>query len=313
MQKQMLIEHILPKKRILMKQLLIFLSIFFIISSNAYADPVRTSGLSNRIKIVASIAPLADFVREVGGENVDVKLLLPPGASPHVYEPTPKAIKDISNAKIFVKIGSGFEFWVEKIIRTSANKNLIIVDSSSGVELIKVPYAHDASGIDPHIWLDPVIASSMVTKIEKALIEADPHNASLYKKNASFYKEKLSHLDKEIADKVKKFRIKEYVTFHPAWNYFSRRYGLRVSGVIEESPGKEPSPKHIAAIIKEIKRLGNKVVFVEPQFNPKIAEAIAEESNAKVLVLDPIGGQNGRKTYIDMMKYNISVMESVMK
>jgi zinc transport system substrate-binding protein len=316
MQKQMLIGHILPKKRILMKQLLILLSIFLIISSNAYAgeiDPVRNPGLSNRVKVIASIAPLADFVREVGGENVDVKLLLPPGASPHVYEPTPKAIKDLSDAKIFVKIGADFEFWAEKIIKTSVNKNLIIVDSSSDIELIKEPHAHAASGIDPHIWLDPLIASSIVSKIEKALIEADPNNKAFYKKNTSLYKEKLSQLDKEISEKVRTFRIKEYVTFHPAWNYFSRRYGLRVAGVIEESPGKEPSPKHIAAIIKEINRLGNKVVFVEPQFNPKIAEAIAEESNARVLVLDPIGGQNGRKTYIDMMKYNISVMESVMK
>jgi zinc transport system substrate-binding protein len=296
-----------------MKQLSILLFISFIITSYAYADPVRKSELSNRVKVVASIAPLADFVREVGGKNVDVILLLPPGASPHVYEPTPKAVKDLSDAKIFVKIGSGFEFWAEKIIKTSANKNLIIVDSSSDIELIKEPHAHAASGIDPHIWLDPVIAITIVSKIEKALIEADPHNVSLYKKNALLYKEKLSRLDKEIADKVKKFRIKEYVTFHPAWNYFSRRYGLRVAGVIEESPGKEPSPKHVAAIIREINRLGNKVVFVEPQFNPKIAEAIADESNARVLVLDPIGGQNGRKTYIDMMKYNISVMESVME
>ncbi len=93
---------------------------------------------------------------------------------------------------------------------------------------------------------------------------------------------------------MRTFRTKEYVTFHPAWDYFSRRYGLRVSGVIEEAPGKEPSPRHIATIIREIRQTGSNVVFVEPQFNPKIGEVIAKEANAKVLYLDPIGGQRAR-------------------
>jgi zinc transport system substrate-binding protein len=265
-----------------------------------------------KIKVIASIAPLADFVKQVGGERVDVKLLLPPGASPHVYEPTPKSIKDVSDAEVFIKIGAGLEFWAEKIIKSSGNKKLIIVDSSSGISLIRESHSH-GSFADPHIWLDPVIASSIVTKIEKALIEVDPQDAEFYEQNASLYKKKLLQLHKEISAKVKTFRIKEYVTFHPAWNYFSKRYGLRVAGVIEESPGKEPSVKHIANIIKEIKRIGSRVVFVEPQFNPKIAEAVAKESGAKVLYLDPIGGQKGRETYMDMMRYNISVMESAMK
>jgi zinc transport system substrate-binding protein len=288
-------------------------SLFIVTANHSYAGPVRKPDLSNRVKVIASIAPLADFARQVGGEKVDVRLLLPPGASPHIYEPTPRAIKDVSDAEVFIKTGAGLEFWAEKIINASGNKKLIIVDSSSGVSLIREIHSHSSSVADPHIWLDPVIASSIVTKIEKALIKADPQSSEFYKQNASVYKEKLLLLDKEISDKVKTFRIKEYVTFHPAWNYFSKRYGLKVTGVIEESPGKEPSPKHIAKIIKEINRIGSRVVFVEPQFNPKIAGAVAKESGAKVLYLDPIGGQKGRETYIDMMRYNISVMESVMK
>lgn len=271
---------------------------------------------ARQIKVIAGIAPLADFVRQVGGDRVDVKLLLPPGASPHVFEPTPKAVKDVSVADVFVKIGAGLEFWAEKIIQSSGNKKLIIVDSSSGIQLIKHHDEHEAhgpSGADPHIWLDPVIAISIVAKIEKALSEADPQGAGVYKKNASAYKEKLSLLDRDIAGRVKTFRIKEYVTFHPAWNYFSQRYGLRVSGVIEEAPGKEPGPKHIAKIIKDIKRTGSNVVFVEPQFNPKIGEVIAKEAGAKVLYLDPIGGQKGRETYIEMMRYNINAMERAMR
>lgn len=282
----------------------IFLFLSLCIFNFSYAE---------KIKVVASIAPLADFAKQVGGERAAVNLLLPPGATPHVFEPTPKAVKDVSAADIFIKIGAGLEFWAEKIIKSSAKKDLIIVDSSSGAPLIRDPHAHGTLGADPHIWLDPLIAVSIVTKIEKAFIRADPKNAGHYEKNASHYREKLAQLDREIAERVSKFRIREYVTFHPAWNYFSRRYGLRVAGVIEESPGREPGPRHVARIIKEIRRIGSGVVFVEPQFNPKIAEVIARESGARILVLDPIEGRKGSNTYIDMMRYNISVMESAMR
>jgi ABC-type Zn uptake system ZnuABC Zn-binding protein ZnuA len=204
-------------------------------------------------------------------------------------------------------------FWAEKIVKASGNKKLILVNASSGESLIRDPHAHNTVRIDPHIWLDPLIAVNIVTKIEKALIEADPQGAILFRKNATAYRDILTRLDRELAVRVAKFSIKEYVTFHPAWNYFSRRYGLRVAGVIEEAPGKEPTPKHIAGIIREINRIGSRAVFVEPQFNPKIAEVIAKESKARVLYLDPIGGMQGRETYVEMMQYNIGVMERVMK
>jgi len=292
-----------------MKNLVIvgLLPLLIMIANHSYAE---------KIKVIASIVPLADFAKQVGGERIDVQLLLPPGASPHTYEPTPKALREVNNAKVFIKIGAGLENWAEKIITASGNKGLIIVDSSKGIQLIRDVHSHHLSHdsyADPHIWLNPVIANDIVTKIEKALIEADPENAKIYEKNALLYREKLSQLDKEISDKIKTFSIKEYVTFHPAWNYFSKRYGLRVAGVIEELPGKEPSPKHVARIVREVKRIGSKVIFAEPQFNPKIAEAIARESGARVLFLDPIGGQEGRETYMKMMRHNISVMESVMK
>ena len=274
---------------------------------------VGTIAHAGKIKVIASIAPLADFVKQAGGPYVEVHLLLPPGASPHIYEPTPKVISDISDARIFVKIGAGLEFWADKIIQASGNKNLLVVTVSSDMPLLRETDTHHPEEADPHIWLDPILAKDIVTRIEKALIAVDPQHAAFYRANSSAYREKLSHLDREISEKVKTFRIKEYVTFHPAWNYFSKRYGLHVAGVIEESPGKEPGPKHVARIIDAINRIGSRVVFVEPQFNPKIAEAIAEESHAHIAFLDPIGGQKGRETYLDLMRYNISAMERVMR
>jgi zinc transport system substrate-binding protein len=286
---------------------LLFLLFILITNTPAPAEPMR---------VIASITPLADFARQVGRDKVEVTVLLPPGASPHTYEPTPKALQAVSRARVFIRVGSGLEFWAEKIINSTGNKNLIIADASSGLSLLKLHsehHAHSSSDTDPHLWLDPIIAQGIVTKIEKAFIQADPHNSDFYKQNASAYREKLALLDKELSGKAAQFRIREYVTFHPAWNYFSRRYGLKVAGVIEESPGKEPGPRHIEKIIREIKRIGSRVVFVEPQFNKKIAEVIAREGGASIAYLDPIGGEKGRETYIDMMRYNVSVMERAMK
>ena len=274
--------------------------------------------LEAKMKVVASISPLADFVRQVGGPKVEVALLLPPGASPHTYEPTPKAIREISQSRIFFKIGSGLEFWADRMIKAAAAK-IDIVDSSSGVDLIKRTYddhtvSHeDHANTDPHIWLDPVICMEIIHKIETALSKADPSNASYYKSNAMAYRDRLRILDREIAGRTKAFRTREYVTFHPAWNYFSRRYGLKVAAVIEEGPGKEPSPRQVKRIIEALKRLNTRVIFAEPQFSPKVAETIAREAGGQVLFLDPVGGQQQRETYIEMMKYNLAIMEKALK
>lgn len=275
--------------------------------------PAPALGASGRLKVVASIAPLADFVREVGKNKVDVLLLLPPGASPHSYEPLPGTLRGISKAKIFVRIGAGLEFWAERLMSAAA-PNITTVTCSEGVKLIRGKgHDHALSNVNPHIWLDPVICMKIVRKIAAALVSADPVNASFYRTNADAYISRLAALDREIAKTVKTFRTRDYVTFHPAWEYFARRYGLKVAGVIEEAPGKMPSPRHIQKILDEVRKMKTRVIFAEPQFSPRIAEAIAQDVGAQVLMLDPLGGEKGRETYITLMKYNISVMEKAMR
>ncbi len=285
---------------------------FFIIVSLLFnAAPAS----ADRIKVVATITPLADFARQVGGAGVDVTLLLPAGASPHTYEPTPKTVQEISKAKIFIKIGAGLEFWADKLVSAAA-RDVITVTCSEGIALIKGEehaHGHALSNVDPHIWLDPLICIKIIGKIEDAFSKADPSNSSYYKKNASNYIARLTFLDREISEKVRTFRTKEFITFHSSWSYFSRRYGLRVAGVIEEGPGKEPTARHIGEILRLIEGLKTRVVFAEPQSSTRIAEVIAKEAGAQVLILDDLGGQKGRETYLDLMRYNLAVMEKAFK
>lgn len=301
-------------------------SVILLALLSALALTVPAFARDSRIKVVASILPLADMAKQVGKDKVRVVTLLPPAASVHTFEPTPKQMMELRDAKLFVKVGAGLEFWAERVVNAAANRDLAVADLSKGMPLIHGVHGHEegrkgrpreksARSADPHYWLDPVLAKQMADHIADALGKVDPDNAKHYAENAGQYKKELDKLDQEIVQKVRRFRTKEYVTFHSAWNYFARRYGLRVAGVIEEAPGREPSPGHVAALVKDLRRMNARVVFAEPQFSPRIAEAIAKEAGARVLFLDPLGASNApdRDTYLKLMRYNIDQMERAMQ
>jgi zinc transport system substrate-binding protein len=155
----------------------------------------------------------------------------------------------------------------------------------------------------------------MVFRIEQALSVADPGHAIEYEKRANAYLGRLDALDREIADTVNQFKNKEIVSFHASWDYFAARYGLTLAGVIEKSPGRNPTPREIAGIVSRIKNYHIRAVFAEPQFSPRVAEVIAREAGVKVLILDPLGGETlpGRNSYIGLMTYNLKIMKEAMQ
>jgi ABC-type Zn uptake system ZnuABC Zn-binding protein ZnuA len=274
-----------------------------------------SSASAQQLKVAASISPIGDMVRQVGGDRVEVLVLLPPGASPHVFEPTFGIAKALSKVGLFFEIGAGLDFWAEKLVKTSKG-NIRTIILSEGLKLLKESghdHGHEHKIGNPHVWLDPTLAAIMVKKIEKVLEEADPQGAEGYRKRSAEYIAKLQTLDAEIRKTIAGFRIKSFVSFHPAWDYFALRYGLQSVGVIEESPGKEPTPRKLQAIIKSIKDYHIRAVFAEVQFNPKTAEVIAREAGVKVIMLDPEGGLPGRDTYLGLMKYNLEQMKKAMQ
>jgi ABC-type Zn uptake system ZnuABC Zn-binding protein ZnuA len=292
-----------------MKRHIIVITFFFavscIVASSAFARPLR---------VVASIFPVGDMVREVGGDRVAVQVLLPPGASPHVFEPTPGMAKEISKAGLFFEVGAGLDFWAEKLVK-GVEPNIRVVVLSNGMKLLKEEGErdHEHGAANPHVWLDPVLAVEMVKKIQKALAETDPQGAEIYRKRGSDYIAKLKILDADIRKTIATFAIKSFVSFHPAWDYFAIRYGLKDAGVIEESPGEEPAPRKLESIVKAIRNYHIRAVFAEPQLNPKVADVIAHEAGVKVVMLDPIGGLPGRETYLELMRYDLRQMKDAMQ
>lgn len=269
----------------------------------------RKKDSGDKLLVVATIPPLADWAREVGGERVEVKTLLTPGASPHTFEPLPSQAEDVSRAGLVVSVGLDVDRWLEGML--TANNRLLVSSRLGGVELITEEESdHHGEGANPHIWLDPQIARLVVFALSDSLSAIDPKGSEEYKANAARYAARLDSLDREIEKITSAFPKKEYVSFHPAWAYFDRRYGLRTIAVVIPSPGKEPSPRHLEEVVDEIRKTGAKAVFIEPQFSPKAAEVIAREAGVKVLNIDPIGNRD--RSYIDLMRADIGVMSSVL-
>ena len=274
-----------------------------------------------RLRVTASIFPLADVVRAIGGQHVEVDVLIPPGASPHVFEPSPEVYRRFSESRLFVMVGAGMEFWAEKLIAASAGPEPRIIRAADGVELIQAagydrpaPEHRHRSG-NPHVWLDPLLVDTLAVRICRALTELDPGQAEAYSRNLSRFHEQLGGLHRSIQQAVDRFGVREYVAFHPSWSYFARRYGLREAGIIQRSPGRDPTPRQIEEIIGAIERYRIRAVFAEPQFNPSAAEAIAQETGVKVFLLDPLGGPDlpGRDSYIALMYHNLEIMREAMQ
>jgi len=248
------------------------------------------SGSSDRIQVAATIAPLADLVKAVGGDRVDVTVVVPPGAEPHTFEPTPSLMVKLSQADLYVMNGAGLEFWMDQLLQSSGN--LRIVDSSLGIELLQ----EDGKETNPHIWLSLRNAAIQVKNICSGLSDLDPDNRDYYIQNRDDYLSKLHALDEEFNRSFANVTTPVFIVHHPAWSYFARDYRLEQIPLLVEE--KEPGPRYLSQVIDLARESNIATVFLEPQFNPKAAEVIAREMSARLIVLDPLAPD-----YLESMRY----------
>ena len=258
-----------------------------------------------KIRVITTIAPLYSFTKNIAGNYAEVENLLPSGAGPHEYSLSPEDVMKISRAHILVKNGAGLETWLDKLTAQGAGMNKqVVVDSSTGINII--------SG-DPHIWLSPKNAVIQVKNIRDALLKADPANAEQYTKNAGTYIKRLERLDRDIAEITGSLKRKEFISLHAAFLYFAREYGLRQAAVIQELPEREPSPRHIAEVMKAIRTNNIRVIFSEPGVPHKVVETLAQDLNLQVYNLDTLEkGAFYPEWYEAMMRGNLEVLKMAM-
>jgi len=307
--------------------------------------------LNSKITVAATIPPVQDLVRQVGGDLVEVIEVLPPGASPHTYNFSPSDIQDLARAELVFGIGFGVDNWIYDLVESVAT-NVNNDEIPSGLEVIEL---HDKiqlwtfdgvqiqpedgfENVDPHYWLDPENARLMAGQIVEVLTELDPDSKDIFAKNLEDFETTLNAVDYEIREDFKELKanpetVPKMLVFHEAWNYYARHYGLDIVGAFALSPGKSASPKYLQEVYRIIEENDLKVIFAEPQLAEAVLKSVVEDFDLEVFTLDPIGGideeqgdisddladsdsemnASAKQDYIDLLLYNAETIQKAFR
>lgn len=289
------------------------------------ASPGVTLGQA-KPRVVVTIHPYYDIVRQIGGDLIDATRLLPVGASPHSYDPSPRAVIRISQADLLIRNGgAGLDEWLLPLIAASGTKAplLSIMDSIKFTPLGTSHRSHEPDDhghddedvapevtfVNPHIWLDASIMMSAAQVISDALSEIDPMNALSYQANTERLLADLVALDQELIIMLEPVRGAAFVPFHDAWPYFANRYGLDLVVEIEPFPGREPSPEYLLYALGLIAETEAKAIFSERQLSPRPAAVVAEAAGLPLYMLDPEGGgATDVESYQELLRFNAAVI-----
>lgn len=250
----------------------------------------------SRLNVAVTVLPQAEIAREIGGENVCVTVVVPPGVEPHTYEPATSQLLELSRSDMYLRIGPGLLPFEDNLLERvrELNPKIQIVDTSAGVPLIHGddPRAGDDNvdpdhhGTDPHIWLAPSNLRIMAANIEAGLSMADPSHREEYARGKESYLAKVDTTDAAIKAMFSEMDGRSFIVFHPAWGYFAREYNL--DQVAVEDGGTEPGIRHLTTLVEFAKEKGIVVVFADPQHSTRESGVIAEEINGAVVLLDPL-------------------------
>ena len=260
-----------------------------------------TSYIFSNINAVVSIAPVMHFVKAIGGDKVDISLMVKIGNSPHTYEPKPSQMTAIAKSQIYFAMGVEFEkVWLPKF--QSLNSRMRVVDLSQGIEKIEMIHheGHEHKGKDPHIWTSPANVKVIAQNIYKALSAIDRNNTKYYEKNLHTFLAKIDATDMQIQKILSSLKdSRNFMVFHPSWGYFAKVYNLiQVSVEVE---GKSPKPRELVHLIQEAKKQSVTAIITQPEFSDSSAKIIARELHIPVVKLSPMA-PNWSENLIKMAK-----------
>jgi zinc/manganese transport system substrate-binding protein len=266
----------------------------------------------SRLNVVASFSILGDFVRNVGGDRVNVTTLVGPDGDVHVYTPAPQDAEKVANAKLLIVNGLGLEGWLPRLLQASGSKAPIVV-ATKGIAPLKL-----GSDADPHAWQSVANAKLYVANISDALMAADPADADVFRANAKTYLAKLDVLEREVREAIAGIPEgrRRAISTHDAFGYFAAAYGIEFIAPEGVSTESEPSARDIAGIITQIKISKIPAVFLENISDPRLIQRIAAETGARIggtLYSDSLTGEKGdAPTYIDIVRHNIKTLTSAL-
>jgi zinc/manganese transport system substrate-binding protein len=285
------------------------------------ALPTWPALAAEKVKAVASFSILADLVRQVGGERVEVSTLVGRNGDAHVFQPSPADANRVAGARLLFMNGLGLEGWIERLARASETKATTVV-VSAGVRPIEGQDEHAGHGhehhLDPHAWQDVANTKIYVTNIRDALVAADPGGREAYEANAARYLAELDALDAEVRAAVARIPVnrRKIITTHDAFGYFAAAYGIEFIAPQGVSTDAEASAKDVARIIRQIKTQKIPAVFLENVSDPRLLERIAKEGGARIggkIYSDALSQEGGPAgTYIDMIRHNVNAFSAAL-
>ena len=303
-----------------MKRVLLFLSIAsLLISSNLIA--------ADKLKVVTATEDPASITREIGGDRVAVTSIGKGYQDPHFIEPKPSFLLLLKNADLLEVVGLELEIgWLPPLLDQSRNNNIRpgqkgYLDLSLGVEILERPSGTlnrsmgDVHPLgNPHYWLDPANAVRMAIEITNKLTELRPQDGQYFAQRLQHFKVRMNEANKRWVAEMAPYRGAKIVTYHPSWPNFARHFGLEIAGTVEPKPGIPPSPSHTLEIINLIKQQHIKAIIMEPYFDRKTPDFIAEKTGAKVVVLYPsVGGKAGLDDYFKLFDYDLNELTKALK
>lgn len=269
---------------------------------------------SEKLTVYATIYPLQDFAKKIGGDHVEVFAVIPPGTEPHDFEISAKTMVNISQSDVFIYNGAGLESWAERVVKQLDSDRTLVVEASKGLPLREFGgHLHDNqhrhASVDPHVWLDPLLAKRQAQLIRDAFITKDPQHREVYQRNFEQLAQELDKLDKEFEEMVESAPKKVFAVSHDAFGYLAHRYGLKPIAISGLSPSAEPSSQELKNIIHQLRQHDIDVILFETLVSSKMAEVVRKELNAEALVLNPLEGLteeelNKGMDYFSVMRMN---------
>lgn len=275
-----------------------------------------SASASAAIKVVTSTSDLAFFAKIIGGDLVEVASIASPTADLHYVEVRPSYMVKVRDADVLFKVGLELDTWIDRIVDGSRNSKLKKVDCSVYIEPVEVPsFKADASHGDlhrfgnPHYWLSPDNVEPITRAVLEGLTSVDPANAGTFNQNREQFLESLNSELPAIKALAAPLAGIEIVTYHNSWPYFAGYFGITLAGFIEKYAGVAPSPSHFGDMIELVKKQQIKIIAMEPYFERRVPQRIAESTGAKVVVLYPsVGGHNENESYVDWLRGNINAL-----
>lgn len=276
-----------------------------------------------RSEIVTTIYPFKAIIKEIVGDKVEVKAVLPSGADPHTYEMLPSDFKTIQNASAFFFGSEALDGWASKIEVKNKTELITLVPEEYQIEISLNDASQDHHHshitrnesyiIDPHFWVDPVTVNAMINNLVKEITKIFPDEAEYFRYNAKNFSDQLTELNKEIIHETSDIRNRSVFTAHPFYSYFFQRYGFTVAGSIEIAPGYHSTPKDIKQLMELVKKQDVKAIFTHKQHSDKPAKVLAEATGIADYELDPVGGVPGRISYKEIILYNLDIIKKAVK